>query len=103
MLYRSRTPAPERRSALYAPADLKRRKELIERERLQTELQGCTFKPALDPKRSSSVPPRRPDGVDNALPVHERLQRYAAAAEAKVCGCVGLCAIVCGCGCRRKS
>ena len=82
VLFRSRTPAPQRRTPLYAPADLKRKKEITERERLQIELEGCTFKPTLE--RSSSVPPRRPDGVDSSEPVHERLQKYGRVVQAKV-------------------
>ncbi len=72
MLYRSKTPLVVQRTPLYSPANLRKKTEVLEQEKLATELQGCTFKPAV---RSVSVPP------------------------ASRCVCVGVCVCVCVCVC----
>jgi hypothetical protein len=99
VMYRSRTPAPRDRTPLYSPQVLRKKQEDIERAKLTTELAGCTFRPVLRNKRSTSVPPPSSSmasdsasaseaallqPASHAVPVFERLQQYGKARAAKL-------------------
>lgn len=87
VVYRARTPVPVRRTPLYSPANMRKKTETLEHEKIAAQLSGCTFKPTLQPRASSVPPPsassRRPQ-EDANLPVYERLKRFGDVATAKL-------------------